>query len=71
MVRQEQPKKKNVEVQIQRKRLEQYYYSPPYGTRYWILSPFIKDTDSELKNQINNDYGDIENIRPMDNDGGF
>lgn len=57
--------KKKTQTNFQKNRLDKYFYHPPYGTRFWILSPFLNDDDSILKEQIRDDFGMIGSIRPM------
>lgn len=45
-------------------RLEYYYYHPPYGSRFWILMPFIDNEDKKFKDQIYTHLGEL-NFRPM------
>jgi len=40
-------KKKRVEGFIQ-KRMRFFYRDPPYGTRFWILDPFIRSDEDPL-----------------------
>lgn len=54
--------KKKIRREVPEKK-KRYYYVPPYGTRFWILDPFLDHRDIELSKQIHGDYGNL-NIRP-------
>lgn len=50
---------------FQFERLSRFYYEPPYGTRYWVLSPFVHPEDYNLEKDIVQYLGSIQDIRPM------
>ena len=50
---------------IHERRMTRYYLEPPYGNRYWMLSPFIADNDYDLRDRVRQDFGSLEDIRPM------
>jgi len=58
-------KKAGGEIGYQQKMLQKYYYSPPYGTRFWVLAPFVDPHDTAFNRQIIHDFGEISNIRPV------
>jgi hypothetical protein len=64
-------KKKGQQPGFQKIRLDRYYHQPPYGTRYWILAPFIDEGNTELKEKIRADFGVLDPIRPMHKDDVF
>lgn len=57
--------KKSKSVIITTRRLNRYYYDPPYGTRYWVLSPFLRSDDNHLMASVTEDFGAVEAVRPM------
>lgn len=60
------PLNKNREIGYQAQRLERYFYRAPYGSRYWVLAPFVENENQELREQILEDFGDIPGLRYFD-----
>jgi len=50
---------------LHERRLSRYYLNPPYGNRFWILSPFVSETDYELQEKMYEDFGQMDAVRPM------
>jgi len=65
MTNSQSPQKTKKQTGFQKIRLDRYFYKPPYGTRFWILAPFLDDGDGVLKEQIRGDFGALASIRPM------
>jgi len=58
-------KKKKQKSTFQEERLSRFFIDPPYGTRFWILAPFVHDADTDLVTDIRHYLGIVPDIRPM------